>query len=127
MKAAAARDEGAFAGLLGDAKVWDVDEAATGDVLMLEIPKGRSVSQEDVDEIEAFLARAQDASRSTRPARPISSTKRSSGCGGKKPKRSRSLLWAPGDVQAAIASSARAIYPAAAGLRCERSGHVQRD
>ncbi|WP_068326463.1 hypothetical protein [Janibacter terrae] len=57
MKAAAARDEGAFAGLLGDAKVWDVEEATTGDVLLLEIPKGRRVSQEDVDEIEALLAR----------------------------------------------------------------------
>lgn len=50
-------DEGAFAGLLGDATVWDGEEAATGDALLIEIPKGRRVSQEDVAEIEALLSR----------------------------------------------------------------------
>lgn len=53
----ALRDAGAFAGLLGNATLWDVEEAATGDALLLEIPEGRSVSQEDVDEIRALLTR----------------------------------------------------------------------
>lgn len=53
----AMRDDGAFVGLLGDATVWDVEEAATGDALLIEIPEGRRVSQEDVAEIEALLAR----------------------------------------------------------------------
>ena len=52
------RDDGRFGQLLRALPdVWDIEEAASGDALLLEIPKGRFISQAEVDATASALDR----------------------------------------------------------------------